>query len=1432
MEDNTIDYNAPIIDVWNDRGNAPVDQPPLDYDAPIIDVWGNMGNAGADAVQQNPLGTPSWSTPISMEAADAVESAIGDSESQNWLVRGTMNILDGLNAAGVAIAESPYALADDVARMFGKDLGLKEHVRQAIAAGGGEKIANFYRKTEEENPIMYNLTQGLTEAIGTTPVTNAMVGKLASGFVKWRAAKGASTVSPFIHGIADAAKVEQGTFGAKGAYEAFMASDAALGLGYYSGHAAVRIAENVANDMLLFGRWGVEQDQATGEYLKNWGAIPGALTYSAGFGGIVGLWQASGVISRARTAIFEKRYEDARKIITDHSEYVAKHVAGRVAEGDGALARDFMLYEIMKSVEDVRVRGQSAINLRESINKVLQGGMENVDEQYLERLMQFAYQDAADLGTAQYRLLRSAEAQDVLDPKYANDMFAWIDTRSADKVAAARMAKKEELTTEYLRTHRKVSRDAIPQDAMDKIMDQLEEAVPEYKGFNTVTHSVADTLPPDADYVKVIRVQDTKTPMSVSAGLGRATAVMKVQLQQAVKHSLLEGVEKDVPELVGGLSDWTLDMLRNFGRTANRPIKNTAVWSSARRETLADPTASKALKFGELNNNVARSVAHNVGQKHDGIRQLMAKLRNDKNASAEFYAEFGRMYDSAGNLGWDIGGLVTTKDGTAMRLLDTPYNRLKAEQLGFDFGNLYDDGAGAFLMPDAHTIFDFPSPAFTKNQDVVNTLETIFGVESDIAQLREIGRLHGEPITAQTAAIHFRKPAITGDKIYRVVRKSQYGDQMDHVAFPNEESARRFLEERVQAGDMSWSSDIIKGGRDFGQSKGTLMETYDMLRDTSGEHARGFWQGNQTRATESILVDILQQQTASATNSARTAVAASMNNAMRMLAGTLSEEAYQEMRQFIRGVMPKNPVLQKLDDFAEACFERLFGYGRAEKEALKDTDLLHAIPNKQAYSAAQALQKHGSLVNYTLYAIGNITGTINNVLSYIPQMATTGAWMRRFSYESVEEYTRRVGLEGYEELAKQGLQPRYTIGLRTVKNLGNKKWRKLVYELAEAESIKTDQAEDIAKFLDPLSDTSWWHKPVKILSMPIAYSERMSRFMSFATWFTYAQDALKMETKFASKWAARMTEESMAAYSPFVRLGATNHAVAQAAMMFKGTATNMLMKGLDMIMDKQYGRIAAANIVNMYLFGAKTAPLVSDYMATHQLEDTTAANAQFELGAWSAMPWYLAPAVGRKMELSGRELLTGVQGSAAVSFTQDAAKTLYGIGATAAQGKGWQYGMEEVASTAPVTALRNVLSATLGYSVSQDHKMIKEADNFGDIVALALGMQTKRDALLRNINVVQRLNETRKQKARAEMRKIVEAAVRGGATEDISKELLRAFGGDPDAMMVGLVGLLTKAGYGMQARLLADILSKDPTKIPPLLISAMDAILASDTEAF
>jgi hypothetical protein len=1425
MEDNMNDNETPIANALGGEGIALATHADADAIGAGLDDW---DSAGLD----DPMGPVEWNTPLTLEATDAIDSTLGDSESQNWLVRGTLKVTDGLTAAAVAIAESPYSLVDTLARPFGWDTGLKEAVRKDIAAGGGEKIANFFRKTEEENPIMYNLTQGIAEAGLASIGTNPLVGKAASKFVKWRAAKGANSVSPFIHGIADAAKVEQGTYGAKGAYEAFATSDAALGLGYRGGYATVRIAENIANDAVIFGRWGMEQDKATGEYLKNWGAIPGALAFSSGFGGIAGLWQAGSTISRARVAIFEKRYQDAREIITQHGEQVAK-LAGRAAKEDGALARDFLMYEIMKPVEDARVRGQATINLRESVNKVLQGGMENVDEQYLERLMQVAYHDAADLGTAQYRTLRVAKAQDIVDPKFANDTFVWIDTRSADKVAAARMNKKEELIAEYLGKHRKIKRDSMPQAAIDEIMQQLDEAVPEYKGFNYVIRSASDTLPPDDAYIKVIRLKNTKTPMTVSAGFGRATAAMKAELESAVKGSLLEGVEKDVPELVGGLSDWSMDLLRNYGRTANRPIKSTAVFSSARRETLADPTASKALSFGELNNNVARSVAHNVGIKHDDIRKLMATLRNDSKASAEFYAEFGRMYDSAGNLGWDIRGLTPTKDGVGMLLMDTTYNRLKAEQLGFQFEDLYDEAAKAFLMPDVHTLFGgyLPSPALTRNQDVVSVLQQLFKVESDITQLREIGRLHGEPISSATSAIHFRKQAITGDKIYRVVRKSQYGDQMDHVAFPNEESARRFLEERARAGDNSWSQDIIKGGRDFGQSRGVEMETYDMLGNTSGEHARGFWQGNQTRATESILVDILQQQTASATNAARTAVASSMNNAMRQLAGTLSEEAYQEMRQFIRGVMPKNPQLQKLDDFVESCFERMFGYGRADKEALKDEDLLHAIPNKQAYSAAQALQKHGTLVNYALYAAGNVSGTINNVLSYIPQMATTGAWMRKFSSESVEEYTRRVGLEGYEELAKQGLQPRYTLGLRTMKNLGNKKWRKLVHELAEAESIKTDQAEDIAKFLDPLLDTSWWHKPVKILSAPIAYSERMSRFMSFATWFTYAQDALKMETKFASKWAARMTEESMAAYSPFVRLGATNHAVAQAAMMFKGTVTNMLMKNLDMIIDKQYTRVATANLINMYLFGAKTAPLVSDYQATHWLEDTTAANAQYELGAWSALPWFMAPAIGRKMELSARELLTGVQGSAGVSFLRDAGDTAAGIVSTLAQGKGVQYGLEEAASKTPVTAFRNIMAATLGYSVSRDHKMIKEADDFGDIMALALGLQTKRDALLRNINVVQRLNETRKNDARKKMRQIVQAAVRGGATDKISEELLRAFGGDPDAMLVGMIGLIQGANSDMGDRLLAALISGDPTKMADLQRAVLINGLAFDKEA-
>ena len=209
----------------------------------------------------------------------------------------------------------------------------------------------------------------------------------------------------------------------------------------------------------------------------------------------------------------------------------------------------------------------------------------------------------------------------------------------------------------------------------------------------------------------------------------------------------------------------------------------------------------------------------------------------------------------------------------------------------------------------------------------------------------------------------------------------------------------------------------------------------------------------------------------------------------------------------------------------------------------------------------------------------------------------------------------------------------------------------------------------------------------------------------------------------------------------------------------------------------------------------------------------------------------MAPAVGRKMELNARELLTGVQGSAAVSFLRDAGDAAAGLTSTLVQGKGEQYGMEELASKTPVTAFRNIMSATLGYSVSRDHKMIKEADDFGDIAALALGLQTKRDALLRNINVVQRLNETRKNDARKKMRQIVQAAVRGKATDSISQELLRAFGGDVDAMLVGMIGLIQDAKSDMGERLLAALISGDPTKMTDLQRAVLINGLAFDAEA-
>lgn len=1402
-------------------------------------------------------------TPITEEATRAVDKAVGDTDDQNWLVKTCLGIKNALGAAvdyagnvaseikedptklasyagsaALAVAESPYAVGDSLAGLFGARPGLKDMVRKDLKDSGWARgFAEAAERGEKDNPVAYGLTQAIAEIATTGIPTSAAVKSSLGKFVQWRMAKGAGKVSPFIHGLADSIGVERGTAGAKGVYEAFATSNQALGWGYKSGHIAHKVADAVAVDAASFGTWGVEEDRATGELIKNWGAIPGSLGFDTAVAGIPAMWAANKAISRARVAVYEKRFADARKILMDQNAFWAQKVGTQYAP-DGNVARDFLMYEVMKPVTDARVRGQATINLRKSLGEVLEGGMDAVDEQYMERMLQWAYQDMSNLGTMQYGALRPATIADLSNEAYAGNRFAYIDTRSAKAVEEARTVATEEKISEFLRTHKGSHRDTIPESEMAKIRAAVDEKIPEYAGFSPVFSDVVSTMPPDGDYIKLVRISDTKTPMSLSAGLGRQSAVLKVKLQEAVQNSLLAGVEKDIPELVGGLSEHTMGMLENLGRTADYPIKGRFVFSTARRETVTDPVMSKALNYGELNNNVAKSVAHNVGVKHDGIRKLMASLRKNTEASAAYYAELGRMYDSAGNLGWDIKGLVKTDKGVAFELMDTPYNRLKAQQIGYDLeATAYNAGSGKpiLLMPDAQTILDNPMPAYTQNKDVIETLQTIVKVEQDITNLREIGRMHGDPISSATTAIHFRKPQTPGEHIYRVFKRESYGDQLDHIAFPNEESARRFLQQRAQAGDMSWSQDVVRGGVEYGQVQGLEMQTYDILRNTTGEHARGFWQGNMTRASENLLVDVLQQQTASATTAARTAVASSLNNAVRMLAGTMSEEAYQEMRQLIRGIVPKNPVLQKLDDMAEACFERLFGYGRADKKVLSDEDLMHVIPNKQAYSASQALQKHGTLVNYALYAVGNVTGTITNILSYIPQMATTGAWMRKMTGESVEEYARRVGIDGMTELAKQGLQPRYTLGLKTIKNLGNKQWRKLVHELADAESIKIDQADDIAKFLDPLFDTSWWHKPVKALSMPISYSERMSRFMAFATWFTYAQDGLKMQVPTASKWAARMTEEAMAAYTPAARLGATNNAIAQAMMMFKGTMTNMLMKNLDMIADQQYRRIAVANIINMYLFGAKTAPFVADYQTTHQLEDRTAANMQYELGAWASMPWFMAPAVGRKMELRGSELLTGLEGSAAVSFARDTGKTAYNLGAAAAQQKGWQFAAEEVASGIPFTLVRNLTSAGLGYTVSQDHKIIEDAPDMQSTVAMALGLQSARDAMLRNINVVQRTNEMRKATANKAIRQKFMAMVRGGKPgNEVWAELLRTFGGDVNALVAAVPGLYAEARDSRGRKFRNDIIKtllSDPTKVDKFQLSILDLLLSEDTDA-
>ena len=1384
---------------------------------------------------QFPLGEPEVTTPITLEGTEAIDSAVGDRDSHSWLARTALGLADALGTSAAAIAEMPYALVDDVGRFFGADLGTREFVRNEMRKTSlGKKVADAYAAAEERHPGVYGFTQLLGEGAFIAPLTNAAVGKVLTKLVKPRIAANSGKVSPFIHGLADSLNIKRGTDGARGAYEAFALSNEGLGWGYKAGHAAKSIAENIANDIALSGRWSMEQDEATGEYIRNWGAMPGAFLTDAAFGGMGGLWAGHKAIARARTAINEKRYEDARKLLTSMHEHYAK-IAGTAATPDGDLARDYMLYNVMHTAEDARVRGQSTINLKESLGKVLDRDMKNVDEQYMERMMQWAYRNA-DLpqGTEQYRTLRSAKPTDILDPEYADSQFAWIDTRSEKEVTKAQNVLREEKIGEYLRKHKRTPRDAIPQDALDDIERAVNEKVPEYAGFNEILHDVGDVLPPEADYVAVVRLQNPKTSLSISAGLERQNAVLKAELQNLVDNSLLAGVDKDIPELVGGLGDASMEMLANFGKTANRPLKNTAMLSSARREAVADPTLHKALNVGELNNNVARSVAHTVGTRHDGLRTMVAELRKDPKAATQFYAEFGRMYDSAGNMGWDIAGIVQTEHGVGLELMDTAYNRMKAEQIGYDLMENAirgGDGKPVFLMPDVHTLFEDVRPALTTDSNVVKTLNTLFGVEQEITKLREIGRLHGDPISSATTAIHFRKPQTPGEHIYRVFKRERYGDQIEHVAFPNEESAKRFLDQRRIAGDNSWSSDIVRGGKEFGQVQGAEMETFGILRDTSGEHARGFWQGNQTRATEDILIDIMRQQTASATTAARTAVASSMNNALRTIAGTLSEEAYAEMKQLIRGIMPKNLVLQKIDDATEALFERVYGYGRADKKALKDEDLLHAIPNKQVYSAAQALQKASAQINYALYSVLNFTGAINNVLSFIPQMATTGAWMRRMTGETVEEYARRVGIEGFEELAREGLMPRYSLGLKTMKNLGNKKWRKLVHELAEAESIKTDQADDIAKFLDPLSDTSAWDKFVKKASAPISFTEKTSRFASFATWFTYAQDAMKMDVKHASKWAARMTEESMAAYSPFVRLGATNHALAQSMMMFKGTATNILMKNLDMFADHQYRRIVAANIINMYLFGAKTAPFVSDYQSSHELEDETAADVAYELGSWGNMPWLFAPAVGRKMELRGKDLLSGVEGSAFVGFYGGMAKSIKNAASTLLQGKGARYGWEEIASGVPITALRNMASATLGYSVSQDHKMIKQADNWQDIAALAMGIQTKKDAMLRNINVVQRAQATRQAEAAKTIRQKFLAASRAGTADDLYMELLRTCGNDINQMMVVVAGLIEDAGSDREARFWSEIADKDPTKIDPLMMQIMDMLISDDTEA-
>lgn len=1385
----------------------------------------------------NPLGDPVVTTPITLEGTEIINQAIGDRDKHDWLTQKVLNLADYAMTAAIAVAESPYALADDVVRMTGHDLGLRNFVRDEMRnTAWGAKVADTYEAAEKRNPIAYNFAQVAAEAGLTMPMTNAAVAKVMTKLVKPRVMAAGNKVSPFVHGVADALNVKRGTEGARGAYEAFALSQEGLGWGYKAGHVAKAVTENVANDALLFGRWGMEQDEATGEYIRNWGAIPGALLTDAIFGGVGGLWGAHKAITRARVAANEARYEDARNILTRVNEHYAK-LAGTEAGADGNLARDYMLYKVMRDVDNARVRGQAAINLKESLGKVLDKDMSKVDEQYMERMMQWVYRnDELPYDLDQYRTLRTAKATDVIDPKFSDSRFAWIDTRSEAKVAEMRSKLREEKISEYLRTHKRAVRNALPNDVLESIEREVNEKVPEYAGFNEILHDAGDALPPDADYVAVVRLQEPKAAMSIGAGMERQAAMLKTELESAVEDSLLAGVEKDIPELVGGLGDATMDLLRNFGKTADRPIKNTSVFSSARREAVADPTLHKALNVGELNNNVARSVAHTVGQRHDSLRTMIADLRKDSKAAKQFYAEFGRMYDSAANLGWDIEGFVNTEHGIGLELMDTAYNRMKAEQIGYDLvANAHKSARGklVFLMPDAHTLFEDVRPALTTDNNVYKALQTIFGVEREITKLREIGRLHGDPISSATTALHFRKPQTPGEHIYRVFKRERYGDRLDHVAFPNEESAKRFLQQRQIADDNSWSSEIVRGGKEFGQVQGAEMETFGILRDTSGEHARGFWQGNQTRASEDILVDILRQQTASATTAARTAVASSMNNALRTIAGTLSEEAYAEMKQFIRGVMPKNPVLQKMDDAVEAAFSMLYGYGRTNKSVLSDEDLLHAIPNKQKYSAAQALQKAGSAINYALYSVLNFSGAINNVLSFIPQMATTGAWMRRMTGESVEEYARRVGIEGLEELAEEGLTPRYSIGLKTMKNLGNKKWRKLVHELAEAESIKTDQADDIAKFLDPLFDASSWHKVVKTLSKPISFTEKTSRFASFATWFTYAQDIMKMDVKHASKWAARMTEESMAAYSPFVRLGATNHALAQSIMMFKGTATNMLMKNLDMFADKQYRRIVAANIINTYLFGAKTAPFVADYQATHQLEDETAANVQYELGAWGDMPWLFAPAVGRKMELRGSELFSGVGGSAFVGFYGGLAKSAKNLVSTLLQGKGVQYGQEEIASGMPFTALRNVMSATLGYSVSQDHKMIKQADDWQDRVALAMGLQSKKDAMLRNINVVQRAQATRQANANKLIRQKFLAASRdvAGTADDLYMELLRACGNDIDQMMVVAAGLIGNGSRDREATFWSELAEKEPEKVDKLMMQIMDMLISEDTEA-